>query len=271
VLGNLVSVALPNTKTISYVVDAENHRIGKRVNGSLVEGFLYDGDAIVAQLNGANQIVSQFVYGTGSTSPYYMVRGGVTYRIFSDELGSPLLIVNTSTGSVAEQITFDEFGNVISDSNPGFQSFGFAGGLYDQDTKLVRFGGRDYNPSIGRWTARDPILFEGGDTNLFGYVLSDPVNMVDRTGLDAWDDCSACKSEAKKAGSKIVRMELKTFGKSEAEQTQAIQRGMVKATTNPSIREYKKLEEQTEKRSDDSVDPFSRWLRKVWRTCTNAL
>ncbi len=64
-----------------------------------------------------------------------------------------------------------------------FQPFGFAGGLYDGDTGLVRFGARDYDPYTGRWTAKDPILFEGGDTNLYGYVLNDPINFVDPKGL----------------------------------------------------------------------------------------
>ncbi len=82
---------------------------------------------------------------------------------------------------------YDEFGNVINDTNPGFQPFGFAGGLYDQDTKLVRFGARDYDPTVGRWTAKDPISFAGGDTNLYGYVLNDPVNIVDPAGLEG--DC----------------------------------------------------------------------------------
>ncbi|WP_435102655.1 RHS repeat-associated core domain-containing protein [Arhodomonas sp. AD133] len=72
---------------------------------------------------------------------------------------------------------------VTEDTNPGFQPFGFAGGLYDPDTDLVRFGARDYDPEMGRWTAKDPILFRGGDTNLFGYVLMDPVNGIDPSGL----------------------------------------------------------------------------------------
>ncbi|MGI0016041.1 MAG: RHS repeat-associated core domain-containing protein, partial [Nitrososphaera sp.] len=71
--------------------------------------------------------------------------------------------------------------------NPGFQPFGFAGGLYDRDTKLVRFGARDYDPETGRWTAKDPIRFEGGDANLYGYVLNDPVNLVDPKGtISPW-------------------------------------------------------------------------------------
>jgi len=51
------------------------------------------------------------------------------------------------------------------------------------DTKLIHFGFREYNPFIGRWTAKDPILFAGGDSNLYGYVLGDPVSGVDALGL----------------------------------------------------------------------------------------
>lgn len=50
----------------------------------------------------------------------------------------------------------------------------------------VRFGARDYDAETGRWTARDPILFEGGDSNLYAYVGNDPVSFVEPTGTDAW-------------------------------------------------------------------------------------
>lgn len=42
---------------------------------------------------------------------------------------------------------------------------------------------RHYDPETGRWTSKDPILFDGGDTNLYGYVLNDPINFVDDQGL----------------------------------------------------------------------------------------
>lgn len=183
VLGNLTTVTLPNGTKINYVIDPQNRRVGKQVNGVLQSGFLYNGHQIVAQLNSTNQLVSQFVYGTSSTTPDYMVSGGVTYRIFSDQLGSPVLVVNTSTGAIAEQISYGEFGNVLSDTNPGFQPFGFAGGLYDQDTTLLRFGARDYSAVPGRWTAKDPMLFDGGNVNLYGYTLNDPINQFDPSGL----------------------------------------------------------------------------------------
>ena len=94
-------------------------------------------------------------------------RNGLTYRILSDHLGSPRLVVNASTGEIVQRVDYDEFGNIILDTNPGFQPFGFAGGLYDHDTGLVRFGARDYDPETGRWTAKDPIGFSGGDTNRY--------------------------------------------------------------------------------------------------------
>ena len=77
---------------------------------------------------------------------------------------------------------------MLSDTNPGFQPFGFAGGLYETDTGLVRFGARDYDASVGRWTNKDPILFAGGDSNLYGYVVENPVNFFDRNGLQLWPE-----------------------------------------------------------------------------------
>src|SRR5256885_16186518 len=77
----------------------------------------------------------------------------------------------------------DEFGRVLLDTQPGFQPFGFASGILDQHTGLTGFGGRDYDAGAGRWTARDAILFQGGDTNLYGYVLNDPINFTDPAGL----------------------------------------------------------------------------------------
>ena len=184
VLGNLVSATLPDGTLVEYVIDGANRRVGKKVNGVLVQGWLYANQLNpIAELDGAGNVISTFVYGTKANVPDYMVKGGVTYRIISDYLGSPRLVVDSATGTIVQSITYDEFGNVITDTNPGFQPFGFAGGLYDRNTKLTRFGARDYDAETGRWTAKDPIRFAGGDTNLYGYVLNDPVNFIDEYGL----------------------------------------------------------------------------------------
>ena len=104
-----------------------------------------------------------------------------------DQVGS-LRVVADSSGNVVKRIEYDSFGNIIEDTDPSFNvPFGFAGGLHDRDTGLVRFGYRDYDPDVGRWTAKDPILFEGGDTDLYGYCLNDPINLLDSDGKSAME------------------------------------------------------------------------------------
>lgn len=146
--------------------------------------FLYRDDLKpIAELDASNSVISVFIYGSRYTTPDYMITGGATYRIISDHLGSPRTMVNIADQSVAQRMDFDEFGNVIQDTNPGFQPFGFAGGLHDYQTKLVRFGSRDYDAEAGRWISKDPIRFLGEGFNLYGYVLGDPVNFYDPAGL----------------------------------------------------------------------------------------
>ena len=86
-------------------------------------------------------VVSQF------NGPY-MVKGGATYQLITDHIGSVRLVVDVNSGAIAQQIDYDEFGKIIFDSNPGFQPYAFAGGLYDTQTKLVHFGARDYDASF---------------------------------------------------------------------------------------------------------------------------
>jgi hypothetical protein len=40
----------------------------------------------------------------------------------------------------------------------------------------------DEHASTGVFTAKDPIRFAGGDTNLYAYVANDPINFVDPSG-----------------------------------------------------------------------------------------
>ena len=109
---------------------------------------------------------------------------GAKYYLHYDQVGS-LRAVSDTNGNVVKEISYDAFGNILTDSNPNFKvPFGFAGGLYDPDTQLTHFGYREYDSFTGKWTAKDPIGFAGGDSNLYGYVLNDPVNFVDPTGLD---------------------------------------------------------------------------------------
>ena len=185
--NNLVSVTLPNLNKIDYVYDGLRRRIGKKLNGQLIRSYVYNGPTqIVAQLNGEGKIIQRYVYGEKPNVPDLLIFSGKEYRVISDHIGSPRLVVDVSTGKVEQEIEFDEFGVIMSRKSYELP-FGFAGGLHDQDTNLVHFGARDYDPEVGRWITKDPIGFGGGDTNLYGYVAGDPVNFVDPSGLSEQD------------------------------------------------------------------------------------
>jgi RHS repeat-associated protein len=183
--GSLLEVTLPTGRRIEYVVDPAGRRIGRKADGIITTGWLYaDGFGPVAELNGQSQVVSRFVYsGSEENVPEYFVKGGVTYRIVTDELGSVRIVINTATGAIAQRIDYDGFGRVTLNTNPGLQPFAFAGGLFDDETGLVLFGYRDYDAEVGRFLIKDPLLFEGGDPNLYRYASGDPVNVVDQNGL----------------------------------------------------------------------------------------
>jgi RHS repeat-associated protein len=158
------------------------------VNGVLQKGWLYKDQLYpVVETDAAGNVVAQFVYGACPNCPSYMVKGSQTYAILSDHVGSPRLLVNQATGAIAQVLEYDSFGLQLSNTASEYQPFGFAGGLYDEDTGLVRFGARDYDALVGRWTAKDPIGFSGSPNNMYIYANSNPTNLVDPNGM-TWCD-----------------------------------------------------------------------------------
>lgn len=104
--------------------------------------------------DGRNEYV--FHYAADTRLPASVTIGDTEYSLEYDQIGS-LKAVVTSNGNVVKAIQYGPFGNILWDSNPGLRlPLGFAGGLWDPDAGLVRFGWRDYDPDTGRWTAPIP-------------------------------------------------------------------------------------------------------------------
>ncbi|HEY4227980.1 MAG TPA: RHS repeat-associated core domain-containing protein, partial [Candidatus Limnocylindrales bacterium] len=185
--GSLRGAKLAGGRSITYIVDADGRRIGRQVGATLEAGYLYDpAGRVVAETDGSGAVAMQFGYDDMGHLAL-VERGSSTYRVITDPIGSPRFVIDTGTGATVDAITYDAWGRITSETAPGTIPFGFAGGLADPDSGLVHFGARDYDPTTGRWTGPDPIRFAGGDSNLYQYAGSDPVNHVDRSGHEGCD------------------------------------------------------------------------------------
>jgi len=178
--GKLNSVTLPNGTPIDYVYNAAGQRVAKKVNGAITERFLWAGvTGLLAVYDGADNLVMRF---EGAK----MVKNGQTYYLVTDQVGSVRAVCDTS-GNIVKEITYDSFGNIITDTAPAFTiPLGFAGGLHDRDAGLVRFRFRDYDPDSGTWTAKEPMGLPRSSPYLYSYCSQDPVSASDQTGLYGW-------------------------------------------------------------------------------------
>jgi RHS repeat-associated protein len=184
--GNIQYIKRRDGSWETYYADGKNRLMAGYLGTSLMHRRIYQDDyRIAARLNDSGVMSENYVYGSHISTPEYVSKGGYRQRVIRDHLGSPRLVVRTLDGVVSQRMDYNEFGEVINDTNPGYQPYGFAGGIYFPSTKMVKFGARFYDASVGRWLSKDPILFGGGDTNLYGYVLNDPVNFVDPQGRSA--------------------------------------------------------------------------------------
>lgn len=193
-LGNMRRYSDGGATNIRYLVDGLNRRIAKvnDTSGALIQGYLYEGNRIIATVDENNTVNAHFVYATKPNVPDVMIAyngsSWVDYRIISDQLGSVRLIVD-SAGNVPAgggPFFYETWGLPSGLTVPKIHNeqlpFAWAGGLWDNSSNLYHFGARDYNPWVARWWSKDPIGFNGG-IDVYGYCQNDPVNCIDPSGL----------------------------------------------------------------------------------------
>jgi RHS repeat-associated protein len=170
-------------QTISYAYDGLGRRVRRTDNAGATQYIYADPSShIVTAVRSPAGIFTALYYDTAGLL-IALERANVRYYVASDQVGSPR-VISANNGALVKVLAYDSFGRLLSDSNPAFDlPIGYAGGLADAATGLVHFGMRDYEPATGRWTARDPILFAGGQANLYTYVSNSPIHHRDPSGL----------------------------------------------------------------------------------------
>ena len=139
---------LPDGKRIDYVCDPLGRRIAKKVNGVVVEKYLWQGlTRLLAVYDGGNILRQRFEY-ADERMPVAMKMGSATYYLSYDQVGS-LRLVADGSGNVVKRISYDSFGNILEDTNPS---------LHD----TLRLRRRPARPRYGAGEIRIPGLRSRG-------------------------------------------------------------------------------------------------------------
>jgi len=161
----------------------------------------------IVELNGTkNTLVTSYVWGidlSGSLSG----AGGVgsllwvtlhaasgsasgTQFVCYDGNGNIVALVSATTGDVTARYEYGSFGEPIHVTGPAasLNPFRFSTKRTENNTDLVLYEYRAYNPNLGRWLSKD-LIDEQGGRNLYAFVGNATVNNHDVLG---WAGCNAC-------------------------------------------------------------------------------
>ncbi len=203
--NRLVSITKPDGTVITCAYDAQSRRV-RKTETSLTSvtsdtAFLYDGWNLVAEYDLTNlygpTLTAANTWGIDlSDSP--QGAGGVGGLLARNMSGQIYAYTYDGNGNVSELLDptgvvahyeYGPFGQPLSAGGTmaAQNPFRFSTKYTDDDTGLVYYGYRYYNPSAGRWISRDPITERGG-LNLYGFVRNRPLDWFDMLGLDPVGD-----------------------------------------------------------------------------------
>ena len=173
-------------RSARYAYDPLGRRIEKVLTNDsgavTTRRYVYDGANLIAELDGDNHFLTEFLHGPGIDQPLAMTRGGKTYTYQADALGSILAVVDDSN-AVVQRYRYDAWGNILEVQDPNFkQPFAYTGREWDEESGLYYYRARYYDPKVGRFVQSDPIGLAGG-VNRYAYVEGDPVINRDPVGL----------------------------------------------------------------------------------------
>ncbi len=100
----------------------------------------------------------------------------------TDALGSTIALAN-GVGEVETSYRYDPFGTAVSTGAEAQNPFQFTGRENDGDG-LQYNRARYYSAATARFISQDPSGAAGSGPNLYQYVLGDPIDFVDPTGLE---------------------------------------------------------------------------------------
>jgi len=180
VLDQLVQVDKTGQASQTYAYDDQGRRIKKSVGGNVTQ-YLYNGMDIHGEYTTWSQASALYTHGPNTDDPIIRVAANDTRYYHQDGLGSVVATTDPDGHLTAAQL-YDAWGNPYASAKLNtLPQYGYTGREPDE-TGLVYYRARYYDPSIGRFTQRDPIGLQGG-INQYAYVNNNPVELTDPEGL----------------------------------------------------------------------------------------
>ena len=167
--------------TSSYRYDGLGRRIEKVANGQ-TKRYIYDGEDILLEYDGANVLQARYTHGPGIDEPIAVTKGATTFFYHQDGLGS-VTDLTDSAGATAKSYSYDAYGNILDSPGAVDQPYTYTGREFDQETGLYYYRARYYDSTIGRFLQKDPIFNPG--FQIYGYVEGIPTLFIDPYGLRA--------------------------------------------------------------------------------------
>lgn len=178
-LSQLDSAESSVSGKIRYTYDA----FGRRVSTNDAAGttlFLWDGDDVVADIDGSGNVLRRYNYYPGLANLHSMRVGSSEYLYLKDVNQNVLGLLNES-GTLVNTYKYSPFGETTSVREGVANRFRFASGEQDR-IGLYYFRARHYEPEFMRFLSQDPIGLAGG-INPYVYAGNNPVDFRDPTGL----------------------------------------------------------------------------------------
>ena len=180
-LGQLESVAT-NGQTVRYGYDGFGRRVRQTDAAGAVTRYLYTGDELFAETDGAGNPVREYAYSPGIDRPHSIRTGGQVYYYLLDEPGHVKGLIGPS-GERMARYEYGAFGMPEVANADVQQPLRYMARELDGTTGLYYVRNRWYDPELMRFVSADPIGLEGG-INLYAYVGNDPVNSTDPYGME---------------------------------------------------------------------------------------
>ena len=184
--------ATSGLNTTTYTYDGDGLR-ATAASGGTTTTFGYDVNGAVPELVKESQggsEVDSYVWAGGLVQS--MGTGGADYYVAHDALGSTTALTS-ATGAVETLYTYDPFGAARTTTNvastPPTMPLQFAGEYLDPTTGLYYLDARYLNPTLGAFTATDPLpeAAQQPATSPYLYANDQPTVLTDPTGNSLWN------------------------------------------------------------------------------------